>query len=83
MDNVGVYRPRTTYNNKEALPSIRRFILEYIIWLKCVLYKLKLAGATILGLKSQFLILGIKVVGYICNATSRHPNKDKVAKILN
>jgi hypothetical protein len=30
MDNVGVKRLYNDYNNKESLPRIRRFILEYI-----------------------------------------------------
>ena len=83
LDDIGVHGPRTTYHDEEALPGIRRFVLEHIIWLERVLYELELAGATISGLKSQFLMPGIKVVGYVCDASGRHPDEAKVAKILN
>jgi len=46
---------------------VRRYILEYIIWLDGVLADLEQAGYTILGVKSYFYKDEIIVVGYRCN----------------
>jgi len=40
-----------TYNDKEAKPSIRRYILEYLINLDRVLVNIKLASYIISSLK--------------------------------
>ena len=82
LDNVGVKRPKTTYNNKELVPRIRRYVVEYIQNLDKVLADLERAGVTITGAKSQFCRAGIKIVEYICDANGRHLDTSKVLKIL-
>jgi hypothetical protein len=43
-----------TYNNKEAIPRVRKYILEYLINLDKVLLNIELLGYTILAIKSRF-----------------------------
>jgi len=55
------------YNREESLLGIRRYILEYIIWLDEVLADLERARCIILGVKSYFYKDEIIVVGYHYN----------------
>ena len=48
-----------------------------------MLYDIELAGGTASGAKTQWLMPGIKVVGYVCDADGRHPDNAKIAKIVN
>ena len=82
MDDIGVKGPKTTYSNEELAPGIRRYMVEHIQNLDTVLAELERAGVTIARAKSQFCRVGIKIVGYICDANGRHPDTSKVLKIL-
>ena len=82
VDNVGVKGPKTTYNNAEVAPGVRKYVLEHIQSLDKVLADIERAGATISGLKSQFCMAGLKVVGFVCDIKGRHPDAAKVIKIL-
>ena len=70
------------YDGEESLLGVRRYILEYIIWLDGVLVDLERAGYTILGAKSYFYKDKIIVVSYHCNRKGRYPEESKVAKII-
>ena len=80
LDDVGVKGPTSTYNNEEAEPGIRRYVLEHIQNLDATLCDLERAGCTI-GAKSQFCMDGIKMVGYICDGEGRRPESLKVIKV--
>ena len=82
LDNVGIKGPKTTYNNEELAPGIRRYMVEHIQNLDKVLADLERAEVTIAGAKSQFCRAGIKILGYICDVDGRHPDTSKVLKIL-
>jgi hypothetical protein len=82
VDDVGVKGPYNDYNGEESLPGIRWFMLEYIQNLDKVLERIKRAGASISGLKSQFYIDGMNVVGFVYGAEGRSPASLKVIKIL-
>jgi hypothetical protein len=82
VDDVGVKGPYTDYDGEEALPGIRRFILEYIQNLDKTLERIERARASI-GAKSQFYKDGLNVVGFICNSKGREPSVDKVIRIMN
>ena len=82
LDDVGIKGPKTTYNNEELAPGIRRYVVEHIQNLDAVLADLERAGITIAGAKSQFCCAGIKIVGFICDSDGRHPDTSKVLKIL-
>ena len=74
--------PKTKYINEELAPGIRRYVLEHIQNLDMVLTDFERVEVTIAGAKSQFCQAGIKIVRYICDADSYHPNICKVLKIL-
>ena len=64
------------------IPGVRRFVLEAIQNLDAVLADIERAGATISGHKSVLIAEGIKVVAYVCDSNGRHPDTEKVKKIL-
>jgi len=70
------------YNREESLLGVRRYILEYIIWLDRVLADLERARCIILGAKSYFCKDKIIVVGYRYNRKGRYPEELKVVKII-
>ena len=82
MDDIGVKGPRTIYNNEKAIPGIRKYMLEHIMWLDGVLADLERAGCTISGPKSQFCMPGIRIVNFICDYLGRYPDSAKVIKIV-
>ena len=47
-----------------------------------VLADLERSGATILGEKSKFCMMGIEIVGFVCDVEGRHPSAAKVAVII-
>ena len=52
IDDVGVKGPKTTYNDVEVFPGVRRYVMEHIQNLNVVLADIERAGATISGEKS-------------------------------
>ena len=64
------------------IPGIRRFVLEAIQNLDAVLADIERAGSKISGHKSVFIAEGMKVVAYVCDSNGRHPETEKVKKIL-
>jgi hypothetical protein len=82
IDNIGIKGSKTTYNNKEVIPRIRRYILKHIIWIDRILADLKRAGCTISKAKSQFCMPGLRVIKFICDILKRHPDTFKVIKII-
>jgi hypothetical protein len=82
LDDVAVKGPRTTYNGRFSAPGIRAYVLEHIQNLDKTLYLLELAGAVISAEKSQFMMSGIEVVGWVCDFNGRRPDEAKVAKVV-
>ena len=70
------------YSGEESLLGMRRYIIEYIIWLDGVLTDLKRARYTILGIKSYFYKDKIIVVNYRYNRKGRYLEELKVVKIV-
>ncbi len=54
LDDVGIKRSKTIYNNQELAPGLRRYLIEHIQSLDAVLADLKRAAITIAQAKSQF-----------------------------
>jgi hypothetical protein len=81
VDDIGVKGPLSRYNDEEVLPRVRRFIIEHIESLDKTLECLERAGATI-GPKSQFLMNGICIVGFVTSLEGRSLDSAKVIKIL-
>jgi len=55
------------------ISGIRRYVYEAISNLDSVLADIERAGGTISGLKSAFIVEGLKVVAYICDENGRQP----------
>lgn len=84
LDDIGVKGPRSRYNDEEVpeMPGVRRFVLEHVQNLDKVLADLERAGASISAEKSMFCMAGLKIVGYVCDSSGRHPDSSKVLKVL-
>ena len=82
LDDIAVKGPKDNYNNEEVETGIRRFVLEHIMWLDAVLADIERAGCSISGIKSQFCMPGLKIVGYVTDSEGRHPDVAKVIKII-
>ena len=70
------------YGGEESLLGVRRYIIEYIMWLDGVLADLEQARCIILGVKSYFYKNKIIVVGYRYNRKGRYLEELKVTKIV-
>lgn len=87
VDDVAVKAPnREWYQLKdgyyeEALPGVRRFVWEAILSLDMTLTYVELAGASISGLKSEFLMSELKIVAFMCGKDGRKPDPIKIDKI--
>ena len=81
LDDVGVDGPRKKYKNELAAPGVRRYVLEHIKNMDCVLCDMKQSSATISGKKSKFCESQLKAVGFLCDNKGRHPVPGKVIKI--
>lgn len=84
LDDITVDGPKDDYDEKEVpeLPGVRRYMFEHLLNLDKVLLAVELSGATVAGEKSQWLMPGIKVVGYVCDRDGRHPEAKKIAKVV-
>ena len=82
LDDIGVKGPRTDYGGEEAVPGVRRYVLEHIQNIDQTLLKLERAGFTISGKKMQLCMRAVEILGYVCDSDGRHPSETKVAKIL-
>ena len=82
VDDVAIKGPRTDYDQEEAFPGVRRYVLEHLINLDAVLLDIERAGATIAGDKLQLCMKGIHIVGYVCDQYGRHPQASKIEKIV-
>ena len=67
LDDIGVKGPKTKYDGTEVSPSLHQYIFEHLINLEKTLWFLELAGTTIAAEKSQFVMAGLKIVGWVCN----------------
>ena len=82
LDDIGVKGPKTKYDGTKISPGLRQYIFEHLINLEKTLWFLELAGATIAAEKSQFVMAGLKIVGWVCDYDGRHPDEVKIAKVL-
>ncbi|KIW21975.1 uncharacterized protein PV07_12622 [Cladophialophora immunda] len=75
LGDIAIKGPKTDYGQQEVAPGIRKYVLEHIQDLDEVRLDLERAGATIAGPKLQLCVVGIEVVGYICDKEGRHPQE--------
>ena len=55
---------------------------EAILNLDAVLADIERAGGSISGFKSAFIVEGLKVVAYVYDINGRHPDTEKIKKVL-
>ena len=90
IDDIGVRPPaRSRYVDASTgepepspIPGVRRYVLESIQATDLVMTEIERAGATISGYQSTFAADGLKVVAFVCDGEGRHPDQEKVRKIV-
>lgn len=82
LDDIGIKGPRSTYEDAEAMPGIRRYVLEHLVNIDQTLLNLELAGVCVSVEKTSWCVSGIKMVGFVCDSDGRHPESTKVLTIL-
>lgn len=82
LDDIAVAGPRKDYGQEEALPGVRRFILEHVIQTDKILQDIARAEATVSAKKSYWGVARMAVVGYEVDREGRYPSKEKAGKIL-
>ena len=87
IDDVGVKAPSRQWYKlpdgsfEEVMPGVRRFVWESLLSLDLTLVYCELAGATISGIKSEFLMKELKMVAFLCGAEGWRPDLVKIDKI--
>ena len=82
IDDITAGGPKVDYRGEEALPRVRRFVLEYIMQLNGVLANIKKVNAMVSSKKYYQGIDYLVVVGYKVRRKGRYPNQKKVEKIV-
>ena len=65
IDDIGIEGLKIDYDREEAAPGIWQFVKEHIINVDKVLLEIECVGAMISTEKTQWYILGVKIVGYV------------------
>jgi hypothetical protein len=89
IDDVPIKGPASSYpdadGNPETLPEnsgIRRFIWEHTNDVHRIMHRIKCAGATFSGTKTQICRRKALIVGQLCHPEGRSPDMERVDKIL-
>ena len=82
IDDVGIKGPKSRYGDVEIFPGMRKFVWEHLQILRGILGDIWRSGLTISGKKSAFAMPAITIVGMLCTADGRQPDRKKVQKIL-
>jgi hypothetical protein len=89
IDDLPIKGPRSQYLDKNGKPEvlsdnpgIRRFIWEHANDVHRILHKLKCAGATVSGLKTQICLPEVLIVGQRCNPEGRITDPKKSSAIM-
>jgi hypothetical protein len=81
IDDITSGGPKTDYGGEEALPGVRRYVLEHVQQMDRVLADVERAGATVSGKKCYWGMDRLTIVGYEVTAEGRYPDHQKVEKI--
>jgi Reverse transcriptase (RNA-dependent DNA polymerase) len=81
LDDIGVKGSKSDYGGEEALPGVRRYVLEHIQNIDRVLVHMECANAVVAGGKSHFACERLKIVGFTVGPDGRSPTAEKVYKI--
>ena len=88
IDDIPVKGPDSRYENEDGTyqtipenPGIRRFVWEHLQNVNRVIQRIKHAGGTFSGLKSNICTASALVVGHRCTLEGRLPDETRVQKI--
>lgn len=89
IDDLPIKGPKTQYLDQDGKPEtlpenpgIRRFIYEHAEDVHRIMHRIKEAGATFSGKKTQVCRPEVVIVGQKCTPEGRLPEDSKVSKIL-
>lgn len=83
IDDCGLMGPKTTYDNEEIAPGIRRFVYEYATTLHRFLTRFIVAGITASGWKFVLATPKLEIVGSVVDAEGWHLKKGVATKVIN
>ena len=88
IDDLPIKGPNSQYldadGNPELIPEnpgIHQFIWEHAQDIHQILHRIHQAGATVSAHKAQISLPEVLIVGQLCNAQGREPDRDKVNQI--
>ncbi len=82
LDDIEVKKLKTIYDNAEITSEVHQFMLKHIKNLNFVLLNFKLVDCIISDKKSQFCMLSIKIMKFVCNFHDCRSENFKIIKIL-
>ncbi len=82
LDDIEVKKSKTIYDNAEITSEVRQFMLKHIKNLDFVLLNFELINCIISDKKSQFCMLSIKIMKFVCDFHNRRSDDFKIIKIL-
>ncbi len=82
LDDIEVKKSKTIYDNAKIASEVHQFMLKHIKNLNFVLLNFELVDCIISDEKSQFCILSIKIVRFVCDFHDCRSEDFKIIKIL-
>jgi len=82
LNNIEVKRLKTIYDNAKIASEVHQFMLKHIKNLDFVLLNFELIDCIISDEKSQFCMLSIKIVRFVCDFHDCKSEDFKIIKIL-
>ena len=82
LNDIEVKKSKTIYDNAEITSEVHQFVLKYIKNLNFVLLNFELIDCIISDEKSQFCMLSIKIVRFVCDFHDCRSEDFKIIKIL-
>ena len=90
IDDLPIKGPKTAYLDADGKPEtlrenpgIRRFIWEHAVDMHRIMHRVKDAGGTFSGLKTQICLPEVVILGHKCTPEGRTPEDNRVSKIMN
>ena len=82
LNDIEVKKLKTIYNNAKIISEVHQFMLKHIKNLDFVLLNFELIDCIISDEKSQFCMLNIKIMRFVCNFHDCRSEDFKIIKIL-
>ncbi len=82
LNNIEVKKLKIIYDNAKIISEVHQFMLKHIKNLNFVLLNFKLIDCIIFDKKSQFCMLSIKIMKFVCDFHDCRSENFKIIKIL-